>query len=100
MDRGGRRSSPVSHENRAETSGQAIGVVQRVVGAQLAAAGQHPVVPLHEPSAVHGVAAVTATQALPIVEGEPHRRFTIAGRAAPAPAALPWASEGQPMRRN
>jgi putative ABC transport system permease protein len=44
-------------------------------------------------TAVPGVSAVTATQALPIVEGEPRRRFTIAGRAAPPVSGLPWAAE-------
>jgi putative ABC transport system permease protein len=44
-------------------------------------------------TAVPGVAAVGASRRLPIVEGEPARRFTIAGQPVPAAKDLPWAFE-------
>ena len=40
-----------------------------------------------------GVAAVSAMASVPLVEGEPTHRFTIAGRPIPAPADIPWAVE-------
>ena len=44
-------------------------------------------------SSLPGVTAVTAVRSLPVVEGEPRRQFTIAGRAAVPPANAPWAME-------
>ena len=44
-------------------------------------------------AAVPGVAAASATRHLPVIDGEPTRRFAVAGRPLPAPNDLPWAFE-------
>ena len=44
-------------------------------------------------AAVSGVTAVAATAGFPVVEGEPIRRFAIAGQAAPRPGDAPWVNE-------
>jgi putative ABC transport system permease protein len=43
--------------------------------------------------AVPGVAAAAVTSALPVVEGEPTRRFVVPGRPQPRPTEFPWAIE-------
>jgi putative ABC transport system permease protein len=44
-------------------------------------------------AATSGVTAAAATNRLPLIEGEPVRRFTIAGQPAPQTTDLPWVSE-------
>jgi predicted permease len=43
--------------------------------------------------AVPGVTAAAAMSGLPLLDGEPVRRFTVAGRAASRPSDAPWAVE-------
>src|SRR6185295_10859694 len=44
-------------------------------------------------AAVPGVAAAAAMSAFPVVDAEPLRQFTIAGRPAPRAGEAPWAAE-------
>jgi putative ABC transport system permease protein len=48
-------------------------------------------------SAAAGVTAATAVRSLPIVEAEPRRQFTIAGRAAVPASSAPWAMEASTL---
>src|SRR5262249_31058046 len=43
--------------------------------------------------ATPGVAAAAATSDLPVIDGPPVARFTIAGRPQPRPTEVPWAFE-------